>query len=189
LSATARDSSCRDGGHSGDATTGDGPRKPVVIMGMGMVPVFKSDVSAFYDRLQASESGVGPIDRFYASSFPTRFTAQIRGFTSEGYIDAKNDKRLHDCIRYYIVSGRKALEDTGLSNGSDAHTKVSLCVRVCAPARHRWFIISRILRCTKTLYAMFPEKKRNYVCTAIHFGKQPVWNFHSCFPNSAHTTS
>jgi hypothetical protein len=128
-------------------------------MGMGMVPVFKSDVSAFYDRLQASESGVGPIDRFYASSFPTRFTAQIRGFTSEGYIDAKNDKRLHDCIRYYIVSGRKALEDTGLSNGSDAHTKVSLCVRVCAPARHRWFIISRILRCTKTLYAMFPEKK------------------------------
>ncbi|TVU14294.1 hypothetical protein EJB05_37755 [Eragrostis curvula] len=100
------------------------PRRRVVITGMGLVSVFGSEVGAFYDRLLAGESGVGPIDRFDASSFPTRFAAQIRGFTSEGYIDGKNDRRLDDILRYCIVSGRKALENAGLGKGSDAHAKL-----------------------------------------------------------------
>lgn len=35
-------------------------------------------------RLLAGTSGVGPIDRFDATSFPTKFAAQIREFDSEG---------------------------------------------------------------------------------------------------------
>ena len=101
------------------------PRKRVVITGMGLVSVFGNDVDAYYDRLLAGESGIGPIDRFDASKFPTRFAGQIRGFSSEGYIDGKNDRRLDDCLRYCIVSGKKALENAGLAKGSDAHAKVS----------------------------------------------------------------
>ncbi|KAF8714852.1 hypothetical protein HU200_027386 [Digitaria exilis] len=100
------------------------PRKRVVITGMGLVSVFGSDVGAFYDRLLQGESGVGPIDRFDAGSFPTRFAGQIRGFSSEGYIDGKNDRRLDDCLRYCIVSGKKALENAGLAKGSDEHAKL-----------------------------------------------------------------
>jgi len=102
------------------------PRKRVVITGMGLVSVFGNDVDAYYDRLLAGESGIGPIDRFDASKFPTRFAGQIRGFSSEGYIDGKNDRRLDDCLRYCIVSGKKALENAGLAKGSDAHAKVSV---------------------------------------------------------------
>ena len=91
---------------------------------MGLASVFGNDVDAFYDRLLAGDSGVGPIDRFDAGSFPTKFAGQIRGFSSEGYIDGKNDRRLDDCIRYCIVSGKKALESAGLGAGSDAHGKV-----------------------------------------------------------------
>jgi 3-oxoacyl-[acyl-carrier-protein] synthase II len=101
------------------------PRRRVVITGMGLASVFGNEVDAFFDRLLAGESGVGPIDRFDAGSFPTRFAGQIRGFSSEGYIDGKNDRRLDDCIRYCLVSGKKALENAGLGAGSDAHSKVS----------------------------------------------------------------
>jgi 3-oxoacyl-[acyl-carrier-protein] synthase II len=101
------------------------PRRRVVITGMGLASVFGNEVDGFFDRLLAGESGVGPIDRFDAGSFPTRFAGQIRGFTSEGYIDGKNDRRLDDCIRYCLVSGKKALENAGLGAGSDAHSKVS----------------------------------------------------------------
>ncbi|XVE51590.1 hypothetical protein DITRI_Ditri02bG0053600 [Diplodiscus trichospermus] len=91
------------------------PRKRVVITGMGLVSVFGNDVDAYYDKLLAGESGIGPIDRFDASEFPTRFASQIRGFTSQGYIDGKKDKRLDDFLRYSLVAGKKALEDADLA--------------------------------------------------------------------------
>jgi 3-oxoacyl-[acyl-carrier-protein] synthase II len=102
------------------------PKKRVVITGMGLVSVFGNDVDKYYEKLLEGESGIGPIDRFDASKFPTRFAGQIRGFSSEGYIDGKNDRRLDDCLRYCIVSGKKALESAGISLGSEEHKKVTL---------------------------------------------------------------
>lgn len=98
------------------------PSKRVVITGMGLVSVFGNDVDTYYDKLLAGESGIGLIDRFDASKFPTRFGGQIRGFSSEGYIDGKNDRRLDDCLRYAIVAGKKALENADL--GGDNRFKV-----------------------------------------------------------------
>ncbi|KAF5790648.1 putative beta-ketoacyl-[acyl-carrier-protein] synthase I [Helianthus annuus] len=61
------------------------------------------------------------INRFDASKFPTRFGGQIRGFKANGCIDAKNDWRRDDCLRYCIVAGKKALEDADLA--ADKHSK------------------------------------------------------------------
>ncbi|XP_076887907.1 3-oxoacyl-[acyl-carrier-protein] synthase I, chloroplastic-like [Bidens hawaiensis] len=90
-------------------------KKRVVITGMGVVSVFGNDIDIFYQRLLAGESGVGLIDRFDVSEFPTRFAGQIRDFKSSGYIDPKHYQRLDDCQRYCIVAGKKALEDAALS--------------------------------------------------------------------------
>lgn len=98
------------------------PKKRVVITGMGLVSVFGNDVDAYYDKLLEGQSGIGPIDRFDASKFPTRFAGQIKGFTAEGYIDGKNDRRLDDYLRYCLVSGKKALENANL--GSENLDKV-----------------------------------------------------------------
>ncbi|XP_078157685.1 3-oxoacyl-[acyl-carrier-protein] synthase I, chloroplastic-like [Carex rostrata] len=100
------------------------PKKRVVITGMGLVSVFGNDVDKYYEKLLEGESGIGLIDRFDASKFPTRFAGQIRGFSSEGYIDGKNDRRQDDCLRYCIVSGKKALESAGLAVGSEEHKKM-----------------------------------------------------------------
>ncbi|KAE8731009.1 synthase I [Hibiscus syriacus] len=99
------------------------PKKRVVITGMGLLSVFGNDVDVYYDKLLSGESGIGLIDRFDASKFPTRFAGQIRGFTSEGYIDGKNDRRLDDCLRYCIVAGKKALENADL--GADKLSKIN----------------------------------------------------------------
>ncbi|PWA92141.1 plastid 3-keto-acyl-ACP synthase I [Artemisia annua] len=98
------------------------PKKRVVITGMGLVSVFGNDVDTYYEKLLAGESGIGLIDRFDASKFPTRFGGQIRGFKSDGYIDGKNDRRLDDCLRYCIVAGKKALESAGL--GADQRDQI-----------------------------------------------------------------
>ncbi|KAK1368909.1 Beta-ketoacyl-[acyl-carrier-protein] synthase I [Heracleum sosnowskyi] len=98
------------------------PKKRVVITGLGVVSVFGNDVDTYYDKLLAGESGVDFIVKFDASEFPTRFAAQIRGFSSEGYIDSKNDRRLDNSLRYNIVAGKKALENAGL--GEDMRSKI-----------------------------------------------------------------
>ncbi|KAK9074353.1 hypothetical protein SSX86_006951 [Deinandra increscens subsp. villosa] len=98
------------------------PKKRVVITGTGLVSVFGNDVDTYYDKLLAGESGIGLIDRFDASKFPTRFGGQIRGFKSDGYIDGKNDRRLDDCLRYCIVAGKKALEHADL--GGEKRSKI-----------------------------------------------------------------
>ncbi|RWW39798.1 hypothetical protein BHE74_00054836, partial [Ensete ventricosum] len=100
------------------------PKKRVVITGMGLVSVFGNDVDAYYEKLLVGESGIGYIDRFDASTFPTNFAAQIREFSSEGYIDAKVDRRLDNCPKYTLVSGKKALESAGLGVGSRALAKI-----------------------------------------------------------------
>ncbi|KAL3615177.1 3-oxoacyl-[acyl-carrier-protein] synthase I, chloroplastic [Castilleja foliolosa] len=98
------------------------PKKRVVITGMGLVSAFGNDVDAYYERLLSGESAVTLIDRFDASKFPTRFGGQIRGFTAEGYIDGKNDRRLDDYLRYCIVAGKRALECADL--GGDKLNKI-----------------------------------------------------------------
>ncbi|KAJ4851582.1 3-oxoacyl-[acyl-carrier-protein] synthase I, chloroplastic [Turnera subulata] len=92
------------------------PKKRVVITGMGLVSVFGCDVDIFYNRLLEGESGISVIDRFDASNFSVRFAGQIREFSSKGYIDGKNDRRLDDCWRYCLVAGKKALEDGNLGS-------------------------------------------------------------------------
>ncbi|KAJ0049087.1 hypothetical protein Pint_14900 [Pistacia integerrima] len=90
------------------------PKKRVVITGMGVVSVFGSDIDTFYNKLLEGESGISLIDRFDASNFTVRFGGQIRDFSSTGYIDGKNDRRLDDVWRYCIVAGRRALDDASL---------------------------------------------------------------------------
>jgi 3-oxoacyl-[acyl-carrier-protein] synthase II len=90
------------------------PKKRVVITGMGLVSVFGNDVDTFYNSLLEGQSGITQIDRFDASTFSVRFAGQIRNFSSTGYIDGKNDRRLDDCWRYCLVAGKRALEDATL---------------------------------------------------------------------------
>lgn len=92
------------------------PRKRVVVTGMGLVSVFGSDIDTFYNKLLEGESGISLIDRFDASSFSVRFAGQIRDFSSKGYIDGKNDRRLDDCWRYCLVAGKRALVDANLGS-------------------------------------------------------------------------
>ncbi|ONK69240.1 uncharacterized protein A4U43_C05F20790 [Asparagus officinalis] len=98
------------------------PMKRIVVTGMGAVSVFGNEVDHFYSKLLEGQSGVCMIDKFDASTFGVRFAAQIRGFSSDGYIAKKRDNRLDDCWRYCLVAGSKALENASL--GPDVLRKV-----------------------------------------------------------------
>ncbi|KAL1569196.1 3-oxoacyl-[acyl-carrier-protein] synthase I, chloroplastic, variant 2 [Salvia divinorum] len=91
------------------------PKKRIVITGMGLVSVFGTDIDVYYNKLLDGESGITPIDRFDASDYSVRIAGQIRGFSSDGYINGKDDRRLDDCWRYCLVAGKRALDDANLA--------------------------------------------------------------------------
>ena len=63
--------------------------------------------------------------------------------SSDGYIDKKNDRRMDDCLRYALVSGKKALEDAGIGMGSDAFNALDK-QRCALPA---WRAVRCVLNC------------------------------------------
>ncbi len=52
----------------------------VVVTGTGWVTPLGHSIDAVWKRLMASESGMAPITHFDASTFPTTFAAEVRGF-------------------------------------------------------------------------------------------------------------
>mmetsp|Transcript_33636 Transcript_33636/g.74468 ORF Transcript_33636/g.74468 Transcript_33636/m.74468 type:complete len:456 (-) Transcript_33636:523-1890(-) len=104
------------------------PKKRIVITGIGISSCFGNDPDVFYSKLLEGVSGVGPISRFDTAEFPTKFGAQIKDFNVEGLIDAKNARRYDDCLKYSVVSGRKALIQAGLDKekNPEGYSKLDL---------------------------------------------------------------
>ena len=58
----------------------------VVVTGLGMVTPVGRDAKATWAALQESGSGVGPITRFDAATFPTRIAAEVKDFRLDEYL-------------------------------------------------------------------------------------------------------
>jgi len=111
------------------------PKKRIVITGLGLCSVFGNDPDVFYDSLLAGKSGIDTISRFDPKEFPTRFGGQIKKFNDESLMDKKNSRRYDDCLKYTIVSGKKALRMAGLEKEANNaaykkldHTRVGILV-------------------------------------------------------------
>ncbi|PIS03358.1 MAG: beta-ketoacyl-[acyl-carrier-protein] synthase II [Chlamydiae bacterium CG10_big_fil_rev_8_21_14_0_10_42_34] len=89
-------------------------KKRIVVTGMGVVSCFGNDVDSFYDQLLAGKSGIGPIQGFDCSEYPTRFAGSVRDFDTGEYMDKKQARRVDPFIRYTMVGGKKALESAKL---------------------------------------------------------------------------
>ncbi|MFM7051918.1 MAG: beta-ketoacyl synthase N-terminal-like domain-containing protein, partial [Planctomycetota bacterium] len=64
----------------------------VVVTGMGWVTPLGHDIDGVWKRLMKSESGMGPITRFDARTFPTSFAAQVRDYDIAHFV---KDARVH----------------------------------------------------------------------------------------------
>jgi 3-oxoacyl-[acyl-carrier-protein] synthase II len=90
-------------------------RRRVIISGMGVVTPLGDTVGELFAASVAGRSGVGPITRFDARTFPTTFAAEVKGFDLGRYV--RSPERwadAGDACRFAAAAGRLALEDAGL---------------------------------------------------------------------------
>ncbi len=91
----------------------------IVVTGMGWITPLGHDLKTVWSRLMSGESGVSPIDRFEASTFPTTFAAQVRDYDFTKYLD---DPSIHETAasntQFALGAARQAWDQARL-NGAD----------------------------------------------------------------------
>ena len=86
----------------------------VFVTGTGVVSPIGNDTGEFWTNLTAGKSGAGPITRFDASGFNTRFACEVKDFTTEGTIDRKDAKRMDRFVHYAVVAAHEAIRSSGI---------------------------------------------------------------------------
>jgi len=86
----------------------------VVVTGLGIISPVGNDIASAWDSIVAGRSGIGPVSRFDASSFPTRIAGEVKGFDVAAYMSPKEARHFDTFIHYGIAAGSQALRDSGI---------------------------------------------------------------------------
>jgi 3-oxoacyl-[acyl-carrier-protein] synthase II len=86
----------------------------VFVTAGGVVSPIGNNTEEFWKNLVAGKSGAGPITRFDATGYGTRFACEVKDFTTEGVIDRKDAKRMDRFVQFAVVASHEALKNSGL---------------------------------------------------------------------------
>jgi len=98
----------------------------VFVTGTGVVSPLGNITEEFWKNLIAGKSGAGPITRFDASPFTTRFACEVKDFTTEGVIDRKDAKRMDRFVQFAVVASREALQSSGMDVDSEDRDRIGV---------------------------------------------------------------
>jgi 3-oxoacyl-[acyl-carrier-protein] synthase II len=78
----------------------NGDRARVFVTGMGVISPLGNDIESSWKNLIEGRSGAGPITRFDASDYETRFACEVKDFSLEGILDRKDAKRMDRFVQF-----------------------------------------------------------------------------------------
>ncbi len=94
-------------------------KRRVVVTGIGAVTSLGCKVDELWSRVCNGESGIGPLERLEVANYPVRFGGEIRNWSVNGYIEAKDVKRFDRFVQFSQVSGVNAVRDSGIDFSKD----------------------------------------------------------------------
>ncbi|MDO6446058.1 beta-ketoacyl-ACP synthase II [Colwellia sp. 1_MG-2023] len=101
----------------------------VVITGYGMLSPLGNNAESTWQNLLAGKSGIGAIEHFDVSNFPTKFAGLVKGFDPEQFGIAKRDTKKMDLfIQYGLAAGIQAFEHSGLEVTEDNAERIGVAV-------------------------------------------------------------
>lgn len=89
--------------------------KRVVITGMGALTPIGNTVTAFWEGLKSGKSGAGPITKFDASDFKTKFACELKDFSLNDYFDRKTIRKNDLFTLYALIASEEAVADSGVN--------------------------------------------------------------------------
>lgn len=88
-------------------------RRRVVITGIGWITPLGHDIETVWQALLAGKSGMAPISIFDAGTFPTRFSAEVKGFDFEQALgaDAPAHQSAARQVKFALAAAKTAWHD------------------------------------------------------------------------------
>ena len=90
-------------------------RRRVVITGLGIISPVGNTVEESWQNILGGRSGIGPVTKFDASTFPTKIAGEVRNFDIGAYLSQKDARRMDAFIHYGMAAGIQAIRDAGFS--------------------------------------------------------------------------
>ncbi len=100
----------------------------VVVTGIGLISPVGIGTQANWDALCAGASGIGPITRFDASAFSTRFAGEVKGFDPLRFIEKKELKKMDIFIQLAVAASQFAMDDSGLQVTAENAARVGVFI-------------------------------------------------------------
>jgi 3-oxoacyl-[acyl-carrier-protein] synthase II len=88
--------------------------KRVVVTGLGALTPLGNNKDDFWRGLINGENGAGPITRFDASKFKTRFACELKNFDGKTYFDRKEIRKYDLYAQFGIIAAEEATRDAGI---------------------------------------------------------------------------
>ena len=88
--------------------------KRVVVTGLGTINPLGKNVEEYWEGLRNGVSGAGPITRFDASKYKTRFACEIKNFDPNEYLNRKEVQKHDMYAQYAYIAATQAIENSGL---------------------------------------------------------------------------
>src|SRR3990170_1977878 len=89
-------------------------KRRVVVTGIGAVTSLSCKVDDLWQRILRGESGVHNIQVFDTTGHKVKFAGDIHDWSPNGYVDAKEIKRIDRFTQFALVAGIDAVNDSGL---------------------------------------------------------------------------
>ncbi|MDG1751134.1 MAG: beta-ketoacyl-ACP synthase II [Thalassotalea sp.] len=101
----------------------------VVITGYGMLSPLGNNAESTWQNLLAGKSGIGAIEHFDVSNFPTKFAGLVKNFDPEQFgIVKKDTKKMDLFIQYGLAAGIQAFEHSGLEVNENNAERIGVAV-------------------------------------------------------------
>ncbi len=86
----------------------------MVVTGLGTLNPLGNTIGEYFRNLQNGVSGAGPITRFDAEKFKTRFACEVKNYDGGEHFDRKEVRRYDLFTQFALVAAAQAMEDSGL---------------------------------------------------------------------------
>jgi 3-oxoacyl-[acyl-carrier-protein] synthase II len=100
----------------------------VVVTGIGLVSPVGIGTQENWEALCSGVSGIGPITRFDASAFATRFAGEVKNFDPLAWIEKKELKKMDIFIQFAVAASQFAVDDAKLVVTPDIAPRVGVFI-------------------------------------------------------------